>query len=54
MLGGLVAFLLMLGRTYLARTFTHEQRVHAVVTSYYWHFVDAVWIILFLVIYYLR
>ncbi len=53
-LGGLVAFLLMLGRTYLARTFTHEQRVHAVVTSYYWHFVDAVWIILFLVIYYLR
>ena len=53
-LGGLVAFLLMLGRTYLARTFTHEQRVHAVVTSYYWHLVDAVWIILFLVIYYLR
>jgi cytochrome c oxidase subunit III len=53
-IGGLVAFLLMLGRTYLARTFTHEQATHAVVTSYYWHFVDAVWIILFFVIYILR
>ena len=53
-LGGLVAFLLMLGRTYLARTFTHEQAVHAVVTSYYWHFVDIVWIILFSVIYIIR
>ena len=53
-LGGLVAFLLMLGRTYLARTFTHEQAVHAVVTSYYWHFVDIVWIILFTVIYLIR
>jgi len=50
-IGGLVAFLLMLGRTYVARTFTHEQRVHAIVTSYYWHFVDIVWIILFSVIY---
>ncbi len=53
-LGGLIAFLLMLGRTYLARTFTHEQAVHAVVTSYYWHFVDIVWIILFAVIYIIR
>lgn len=53
-LGGLVAFLLMLGRTYLARTFTHEQAVHAIVTSYYWHFVDVVWIVLFAVIYIIR
>lgn len=53
-LGGLIAFLLMLGRTYLARTFTHEQAVHAIVTSYYWHFVDIVWIILFAVIYLIR
>ena len=53
-LGGLIAFLLMIGRTYLARTFTHEQRVHAIVTSYYWHFVDIVWIILFAVIYLIR
>ena len=45
--GGLVAFLLVLGRTYIARRFTHEQAVSAIVVSYYWHFVDVVWIGLF-------
>ncbi len=35
----------------MARTFTHEQAVSAMVISYYWHFVDFVWIILFSVIY---
>ena len=53
-IGGLVAFLLMLGRTFLARRFTHEQAVHAIVTSYYWHFVDAIWVVLFGVLYLLR
>ncbi len=52
--GGLIAFLLVLGRTYLARKFTHEQAITAVVVSYYWHFVDVVWIILFGVLYFLR
>jgi cytochrome c oxidase subunit III len=52
--GGLVAFVLLLGRTFLARTFTHEQAVSAVVVSYYWHFVDVVWIALFGVIYILQ
>jgi cytochrome c oxidase subunit III len=52
--GGLVAFVILLGRTFLARTFTHEQAVSAVVVSYYWHFVDIVWIALFGVIYLLR
>lgn len=52
--GGLVAFILVLGRTFMARTFTHEQAVSAVVVSYYWHFVDVVWIALFAVIYLLR
>ncbi len=52
--GGLFAFLLLMGRTYLAKTFTHEQAVSAVVVSYYWHFVDVVWIALFGVIYLLR
>ena len=52
--GGLIAFVLVLGRTFLARTFTHEQAVSAVVVSYYWHFVDVVWIALFLVIYILK
>ncbi|ROR55562.1 cytochrome c oxidase subunit 3 [Luteococcus japonicus] len=49
--GGLLAFLFVLGRTYMARTFTHEQAVSAMVISYYWHFVDVIWIILFAVIY---
>jgi cytochrome c oxidase subunit 3 len=49
--GGLIAFLLVLGRTYVARRFTHEQAVSAIVVSYYWHFVDVVWIGLFAAIY---
>jgi cytochrome c oxidase subunit 3 len=49
--GGLVAFLFVLGRTFLARKFTHEQAVTAIVVSYYWHFVDVVWIGLFATIY---
>ena len=49
--GGLFAFLLVLGRTYVARKFTHEQAVSAIVVSYYWHFVDVVWIGLFATIY---
>ncbi len=49
--GGLIAFLLVLGRTFVARKFTHEQAVSAIVVSYYWHFVDVVWIGLFATIY---
>ena len=49
--GGLIAFLFVLGRTYIARKFTHEQAVSAIVVSYYWHFVDVVWIALFATIY---
>jgi cytochrome c oxidase subunit 3 len=49
--GGLIAFLLVLGRTYIAKKFTHEQAVSAIVVSYYWHFVDVVWIGLFATIY---
>jgi len=52
--GGLIAFLLVLGRTFLARKFTHEQAVSAIVVSYYWHFVDVVWIGLFATIYLLQ
>ncbi len=52
--GGLVAFLFVLGRTFLARKFTHEQAVTAIVVSYYWHFVDVVWIGLFATIYILQ
>ncbi|UMG92043.1 heme-copper oxidase subunit III [Nocardioides sp. TF02-7] len=49
--GGLFAFLFVLGRTYMAKRFTHEQAVSAIVVSYYWHFVDVVWIGLFATIY---
>ncbi len=49
--GGLIAFLLVIGRTFVARRFTHEQAVSAIVVSYYWHFVDIVWIALFATIY---
>jgi cytochrome c oxidase subunit 3 len=49
--GGLIAFNFVLGRTIMARKFTHEQAVTAIVVSYYWHFVDVVWIGLFATIY---
>ncbi len=52
--GGLIAFLLVIGRTYAARKFTHEQAVSAIVVSYYWHFVDVVWVALFAAIYIIR
>ena len=54
MTGGLIAFLFVLGRTFMAKTFTHEQAVTAIVVSYYWHFVDIVWIGLFATIYLLQ
>lgn len=52
--GGLIAFIYVLARTYMARKFTHEQAVSAIVVSYYWHFVDVVWIGLFATIYLLK
>lgn len=52
--GGLVAFLLIIGRTFTTRRYTHAQATGAVVTSYYWHFVDVVWIALFSTIYLLK
>ena len=52
--GGLVALLLVLATTYVARRFTHEQATRAIVVSYYWHFVDVVWIALFFMIYILK
>lgn len=52
--GGLIAFLFVLGRTFSAKRFGHHEATTAVVVSYYWHFVDVVWIALFGVIYFLR
>ncbi|SDL55072.1 cytochrome c oxidase subunit 3 [Tessaracoccus oleiagri] len=53
-LGGIIAFWFVLARSYMTRTHTHEQTVSAHVVSYYWHFVDVIWILLFSVIYFLR
>ncbi|MDO5724302.1 MAG: heme-copper oxidase subunit III [Flaviflexus sp.] len=53
-IGGLVAFLLIIGRTAVAKRFSHREASSAVVTSYYWHFVDVIWIALFFIIYVLR
>ncbi|MDQ1584697.1 MAG: cytochrome c oxidase subunit [Actinomycetota bacterium] len=52
--GGLIAFLLILGRTFSAKRFTHGQATGAIVVSYYWHFVDVVWIALFATIYLIK
>ncbi len=52
--GGLIAFLLVIGRTYAAKRFGHYEATSAIVVSYYWHFVDVVWIGLFLIIYVLK
>jgi cytochrome c oxidase subunit 3 len=52
-IGGLIAFIFFLIRTALGK-FTPAQATAAIVVSYYWHFVDVVWIGLFAVIYLIR
>jgi cytochrome c oxidase subunit III len=49
--GGLIAFLIVLVRVFRAKRFGHRQATTAIVVSYYWHFVDIVWIALFSAIY---
>ena len=43
-----------IGRFFAVKNFTHKEATTAIVVSYYWHFVDVVWIGLFLVIYVIR
>ena len=52
--GGLVAFLLVIGRAYAVKNFGRKEMTSAIVVSYYWHFVDVVWLVLFAVIYFLK
>jgi cytochrome c oxidase subunit 3 len=52
--GGLIAFLLVIGRVFSVKNFGHREATSAIVVSYYWHFVDVVWIGLFFVIYILK
>ncbi len=51
--GGLIAFIFLLARTTMTK-FTPAQATASIVVSYYWHFVDIVWIGLFAVIYLIR
>ncbi|WAC93604.1 cytochrome c oxidase subunit 3 [Mycobacterium sp. Aquia_213] len=51
--GGLIAFIFLLARTGMSK-FTPAQATASIVVSYYWHFVDIVWIALFTVIYFIR
>ena len=52
--GGLIAFLLVIGRAYAVKNFGRKEMTTSIVVSYYWHFVDVVWIVLFFVIYFLK
>ena len=49
-IGGLVAFVFLLIRSTVG-TFTPQRATTAIVVSYYWHFVDVVWVGLFAAIY---
>lgn len=49
--GGLVAFLFVLARAFAANSFGLHEEVSAICISYYWHFVDVVWVGLFFVVY---
>jgi len=53
-IGGLIAFLLIIGRSFAANRFGHYEATGAVVVSYYWHFVDVVWVGMFFIIYFLE
>jgi len=52
-IGGLIAFIFMMARSAMGR-FTPAQATSAIVVSYYWHFVDVVWIGLFATIYLIK
>ncbi|MGY1724712.1 heme-copper oxidase subunit III [Blastococcus sp. SYSU DS0533] len=52
-IGGLIAFVYVLVRSTMGR-FTPAQATSAIVVSYYWHFVDVVWVGLFATIYLIR
>jgi len=49
-IGGLFAFVFLLIRSTVGR-YTPEKATSAIVVSYYWHFVDVVWVGLFAAIY---
>jgi cytochrome c oxidase subunit 3 len=52
-IGGLFAFVFLLLRSTVGR-YTPEKATSAIVVSYYWHFVDVVWVGLFATIYLIK
>ena len=52
-IGGLVAFIFVLIRSTVGK-YTPEKATSAIVVSYYWHFVDVVWVGLFATIYLIK
>src|SRR5699024_4128717 len=50
-LGGLIVMLFVIGRAYLAKRFGNHESTIAIVVSYYWLFVDVVWVALWFIIY---
>lgn len=52
--GGLIGMLFVLARSFAAKRFGTHEATTTIVVSYYWHFVDVVWIALFIVIYVLQ
>lgn len=52
-IAGVIAFVVVLMRIQKAK-FTPAQATAAMVVSYYWHFVDVVWIGLFITIYFIQ
>ena len=53
-IGGLLAMLFVLDRSFVAKRFGTHEATTTIVVSYYWHFVDVVWIALFAVIYFIQ
>lgn len=53
-IGGLVAMLFVLGRSFSAKRFGMHEATTTIVVSYYWHFVDVVWVALFSAIYLIK
>jgi len=52
-IGGLVAFVVVLLRSTVGR-YSPEKATSAIVVSYYWHFVDVVWVGLYATIYLIK
>lgn len=53
-IGGIIAMLFVVGRIYATKVPSHKEATTAIVVSYYWHFVDVVWIGLYFAIYWMR